>query len=110
EDANDDDGDVVRSAAQVGQVDQETARLRGRQAGGHDADFGVGHLTAQPVAAQQEDVARTERIRPLDIDLHGLLGAEAAVDDVAGDVLDLVRIDALDAGELPDEAVVVADL
>ena len=49
-------------------------------------------------------------VRPLHVDLHQRLGAEAAVDDVAGDVLHLVGVHVLDAGVLPQQAVVVAEL
>jgi len=67
-------------------------------------------LAGQAVAAQEVDVARLDGVGAFDVHLDERFRPEAAVDDVAGDVLDLVGVHVLEAGVLPDEAVVVAQL
>ena len=67
-DPDDQDRGVVRAALQVRQVDQKAAGFIGRQRGDDGADFPVADLAAQPVAAQQKDVAPFQGVRPFDID------------------------------------------
>ena len=91
-----------------------STRKRHASAGGSTlataADFLVGHLPAQPVAAQQEDVAACMGCGPSTSTWTSGSGPETAMDDVAGDVLHLVGVDVLQPRVLPHQAVVVAEL
>ena len=104
------DRDVVWPTAQIGQIDEKTACLGGRQHAGDGADLGVGNLPAQAVAAQEVDVPRLDGMRAFQIHLHQRLGTERADDNVAGNARQPFRIDALPAGHFPDEAVIEAHL
>ena len=64
----------------------------------------------QPVAAQQEHVARPDGVRPLDVHLDLGVRAERADDDVLLEVAEFVRVHALAAGDLPDPGVVEGEL
>ncbi len=75
-DANDLHRDVVGPAAEIRQLHQKLAGLLGRQQTGHRADFGVADRAAEAVAAEHEDIARLQRMRPLDVHLHQRVGAE----------------------------------
>ena len=83
-DPGDEHGHVVRPAAKVRQIDQRLGRLLRRQAGQDRADLGVFDAAGQAVAAQQIDVARRDRVRTFQIDLHVGIGAERPRDDVLG--------------------------
>ena len=83
-DTDNEDRDVVRPTAQIGQIDEKTACLGGRQHAGDGADLGVGNLPAQAVAAQEVDVPRLDGMRAFQIHLHQRLGTERADDNVAG--------------------------
>ena len=77
-----DDGDVVRAAAQIGEVHEQAAGLLRRQFAGDDADFRVLHVPGQPVGAQDINVAGQNRVRPFDVDLHVRLRAQRTRDHV----------------------------
>jgi hypothetical protein len=110
-DADDDHGDVVRPAPQVGQVDQHADRLGRRQALEDGAQLLVADLTRQPVAAQQEGVADLYREGAFQVDLHVGLGSQRAGDDVLGHVGQGLA-DRLAPGplQLPHQAVIEGQL
>jgi len=67
-------------------------------------------LPAQPVAAQDVNIARSGWMRAFQIDLHERLRSQRSNDDVARDSFECIRIYALAAGHLPDQAVIKTQL
>ena len=108
--AHDHHGDVVRTAAQVGQVHQKTACLGRRQDTGDGSQFAVAHLAAETIAAQQKHIPLAEWVNALDVDGHEWFGTQGSKDDVAGNPLDGFRVHVLAAGVFPNHAVVEAEL
>src|SRR5262245_9727164 len=70
----------------------------------------IGHLAAQPVTAQDEDISLPKRMGTFHIHLHERLWPQRANDDVARNALHRVRIDTLTACIFPDQAVIKAEL
>ena len=84
DDPGDEDGAVVGSAAEIGQVDKRLGRFGGRNAGEDRAQLGVFHAAGQAVAAEQIDIALLNGMRSFEIDLHRWIRAKRACDHVLG--------------------------
>src|SRR5207248_8494870 len=68
------------------------------------------NLTAQAIGTKQVDVAGQHLVGALDVDLHQRLRSQAAMNHIGREVLHVGRVDVLEAGDLPDVAVVVGEL
>ena len=109
--AHDRDRDVVGAAAQIGQVDHDLRGVGQGQALQQNADFFVGDLAAEPVAAQQERVAHFKRERAFQIDLHFGVRAEGTGDDVFGNKAGQGIFGNLTGGRhFPNETVIESEL
>src|SRR5207249_10541326 len=105
------DGDVVRSTPQVGQVDQKTTGLFRRQSGRDSSHFFVRYRAAQAVAANQINVSRANRMRTLNIDFHFRIGTERADDHVITMLRhQVLRRHALAASHFPNPTMIEAEL
>ncbi len=110
-DPGDHDGDVVVAAAQVGQVEEVAAGVRGVEVAAESAELGVFDRPGETVGAEQEDVSLLDRERPFDVDLDARVGAKAPGDDVPGDRLGrLLGREVVPADEFPGQAVVEGKL
>src|SRR6266511_473767 len=107
---DDDDGDVVVTAAVVRERDEATGGEVERALLDDAQDLRVVDEVREPVAADDERVARIE-LEPHEIDHHLLLEADRARDDVLEPaVLRLVGADRPGLELLVDERVVLGDL
>ena len=108
---DDDDGDVVATAALVGEPHQLGGGLRRVvEAAQHAADLVGAHLVEQAVGAEEEPVAGDGVDRP-QVDVDGLVDAEHPGDDVALRVdLRLLGGDPPLAHEVGHHAVVLGEL
>ena len=110
-DAGDHDRTVVRPAAQIGQLHQQSARLTRRQFPHNRPDLGVRNLIAQAIGAQEKRVLWQHDEWAFQIDLHRRFRTQRPQDDVAmvGEV-ELLRRLAIPAAHLPFQAVVERQL
>ena len=91
-------------------MDKQTGGRVQRQ-GSHDrADLARIDDTGQPIAAQQENVAGLDRMRPLDVHLDFRVRSERTDDDVLLEVAKLVRVHALPPGDFPDPGMIEGEL
>ena len=81
-DPDDLNGNVVKAAAKVGQVDQVAASVSWVETSCESADLMVVDRSGEAVGAKQEDVGELNGQRPLDVDLDVWLRPQAASDDV----------------------------
>ena len=87
----DNDGYVIRAAAQIRQVDERFGRFLWLKNFENLSDFGISKLPGKPVAAEQKSVARSQRERALDVDDERIGRPERTGDNVFRDVRQLLK-------------------
>ena len=101
---------VVESAAQVGEIDEELTRfLPGKRCDG-GPDFFIFDRAGKAVAANHETVAGLKRIRSADVSLHFRLWAQGPHDHVRRNVAKFFGAHLPLAGKFPLQAMIEREL
>jgi len=106
----DDHRDVVGTATDQRQAEERGGRGTRLEPGREEADFLVGDLAGEAVAAEDEDVAGLDPERALEVDVDARMRAHRARDDVARCRAGLHARQSAAGLEIPDERVVTRQL
>ena len=78
QDTRHDDRNVVRTAAEIRDINQRLHCLSRSQTLQNGADFGIRHLPAEAIAAEQKDVAVDCVVGSFEIEIYGLVWTKRA--------------------------------